>query len=349
MKTLLQLAMLLGLLLAPQALSAREAAPIDPNNELFNLVSLYRANDIRGVEQRLQRMLKSPKYWLYDAKGLNIELGYYSTRRYIFLANKSATAPSIALYLYDKGSLREVKNTKAIIGSKSGIKVNEGDLATPIGVYSVNGTLRGLPPYYGPLALPTNYPNTLDRIHNYTGHGIWIHGKPLDGKREANTKGCIAIDNDVIKGFNKTIGSERATGRAVLITYEGVNKPLLSHEAFATLMSSLYTWKFAWVDGDIKTFGGFYDASFEKLDGTKIKRFLSHKGRLFSSKQKRLIAISNIEIIPYPNTKDKKMYYISFSFAYEAKLSNRTIYTSNSTKELYVVLEAGAMKIVAES
>ena len=35
----------------------------------------------------------------------------------------------------------------------------------------------------GQLAFVLSYPNTYDKVQGKNGHGIWIHGSPLDGRQ----------------------------------------------------------------------------------------------------------------------------------------------------------------------
>ncbi|MES2606153.1 MAG: L,D-transpeptidase family protein, partial [Pseudomonadota bacterium] len=95
---------------------------------------------------------------------------------------------------------------------KQGIgKRQEGDNKTPIGVYRVEGFLQDavLDDFYGNGAYPLNYPNPLDQLHGYTGHGIWLHGLPkLEAQRPFLTsEGCVVIDNESLAALADEIGA----------------------------------------------------------------------------------------------------------------------------------------------
>ncbi len=64
-------------------------------------------------------------------------------------------------------------------------------MKTPEGVYELTSKLTKLDSFYGPLALVTSYPNTFDKAMNKKGHGIWIHGMPLDEKEKSLLKDVL--------------------------------------------------------------------------------------------------------------------------------------------------------------
>ena len=98
-----------------------------------------------------------------------------------------------------------VKSYPCIIGANGTNKKKAGDHATPKGSYF---TLRYTPgsalqEIYGEGAFVLNYPNFLDRKEQQERRGIWIHGhvpgKVIGAGDLVNTKGCIAVSNDIIR------------------------------------------------------------------------------------------------------------------------------------------------------
>ncbi len=137
------------------------------------------------------------------------KFGYFSSPHYILFCNKITS--TLSLYYYTKNSLTHIITFNNIILGKLGDKKKEGDLITPIGTYILTRKITP-PPFYGPLAFILNYPNIYDYYLKKSGHGIWIHGKPLNNeKRPKNSKGCIVLDNkDLLKlssliDYKKTI------------------------------------------------------------------------------------------------------------------------------------------------
>ncbi|MEE9448251.1 MAG: L,D-transpeptidase family protein, partial [Arenicellales bacterium] len=112
------------------------------------------------------------------------------------------------LYVYknEGGKLSLSINNYTTIGEKGSHKRLEGDERTPVGVYHITRFIkdRDLPPLYGTGAFPINYPNEIDRRHQRTGYGIWLHGTHPESFNRVPlaSDGCVAMSNpdfDLIK------------------------------------------------------------------------------------------------------------------------------------------------------
>jgi murein L,D-transpeptidase YafK len=227
-----------------------------------------------------------------------------------------------------------------LIGKNSGDKLQEGDKVTPIGAYKLSSKLTRLDQFYGPLALVTDYPNKLDRILGKTGHGIWLHGMPLDEKRENNyTKGCIAFDNTQLVELDKKIDIKKT----ILLIYEN-DLFKVTNENIVTILSQLYKWKHAWEKNDMAEYMTFYDKDFIKYNGQKLRKFKQYKQSIFSRKQYKEITFKNINIIPYPNIIGQKVFKV---FIHEEYYSRS--YKFKGDKELYLEVIDGKISILAES
>ena len=143
-----------------------------------------------------------------------------------------------------------------------GDKKREGDLRTPIGVYTLKGLIWNVDTFYGPFAFVTSYPNTLDRLKQKDGHGIWIHGVPLNGKKyNSNTKGCIVMNNKKLKELRKKIDYKKTY---LLISEK---KPLTAtKKEIAEILAFIYKWRRAWRSSDFKTYKTFYDNEFKRYE-----------------------------------------------------------------------------------
>ena len=110
-------------------------------------------------------------------------------------ANKSR------LYLYENvGGQPKLLSDHYISHGKFGInKTKEGDQKTPLGVYYITSRLSGgkLPDFYGPGALPLNYPNEWDKLNGRSGSGIWLHGMPSANfsRPPLASDGCVVLTN----------------------------------------------------------------------------------------------------------------------------------------------------------
>ncbi|WP_374520365.1 L,D-transpeptidase family protein [Undibacterium squillarum] len=106
------------------------------------------------------------------------------------------------LYLYDHlgGQQLQLRSDHYISQGKFGVdKLKEGDQKTPLGVYYITSRLSGskLPDFYGPGALPLNYPNEWDKANGRSGSGIWLHGMPSNSfsRPPLASDGCVVLTN----------------------------------------------------------------------------------------------------------------------------------------------------------
>ncbi|OBV28580.1 peptidase [Helicobacter sp. CLO-3] len=313
------------------------------DKDTANIIQTYRTKDIADVEKLLESYLQKKDFWLSVLGDRQTDFGYFEGYEYLFVSDKAA--PNLALYkIAPNGALTLTKQISALVAKGKGHKRTEGDLTTPIGVYDFTGRLTGLPPYYGPLAYATDYPNNYDKSLKKTGHGIWIHGLPLDGNREElNTKGCIAIDNNVLSEFGKIVDYKKA----LLITYEqNIHKP--TKDEIATILAQLYAWRAAWVQNDLDTYLSYYSADFARPDGMKHRAFSEYKRQVFAKNEDKTIIFSDISVVPYPNEEHRQMFRISFNQDYRALKNGKPSYTSNSRKILYVEYKNASMQILSE-
>lgn len=324
------------------AIYADEAhKPLD--EKTFELINLYQTQGIASVQKELERYLLTPEYWLRAIEGKDVRYGYYENTKYLFVSDKAV--PDLRLFKVTQNGFESLGSSSALVAKGKGHKKLEGDLTTPIGVYDLNARLSGLPPYYGPLAFATNYPNTYDKSLKKTGGGIWIHGLPLDGNREElNTKGCIAIDNEILKNYDKIVNYKDS---AVIIS-EGALQEVSAQE-IAELLSGLFSWKEAWKNGDLQSYLDFYDKNdFIRENGMRYPAFADYKARVFAKNEQKQIDLSAIDIFPFPNEQNKTMFRLSFRQDYKAFFNGKLNFSSNHRKDLYVWLENGKMKILSE-
>ena len=309
---------------------------LNADSELFSIVNDYRNNDINSVKNKLDKQLTNQKYWEYVLSNKNTDFGYYEDTKYIFVATKNNK--KLKLINLDSNNIIE---SDALFGENQNDKFVQGDLATPIGVYDLSSKLQNLDQYYGPLAFATSYPNLYDKLNKKTGYGIWIHGLPLNGDRtEKNTKGCIAINNSLLKQYDASINYKQA----ILITsFENIE--IVPKTTLAKILKNLFIWKEAWTKNDLDSYLSFYNADFSRFDGMKLKAFTKFKEKIFSKNENKIIVFKNISISPYPNTQNKTMYRIKFLEEYK---SLSTKYQFNGIKELYISMDDGKMSILAE-
>ena len=301
-----------------------------------DLVDIYRSQGLEAVQDRLEKELMKKEYWQNYLSDKNVDYGYYESREYVILAQKEKK--ELSLFRVDKNSYNLVLKDSVIVGEKDGDKQEEGDLKTPVGVYDLTQKLTKLDQFYGPLALVTSYPNTFDKTRNKNGHGIWIHGMPLNEDRESFTKGCIALDNFRLEELDSAIDYDKSV---LLITEDKINR--VSKEEISTILTSIYKWRDAWKRSDIDSYLEFYSDSFKRHDGMDIDDFRDYKHRIFLKKEDKIIKFTNINIMPYPNSLNKKMFKVIMDEDYKTKY-----YTFKGKKELYLELKDNKIKILAE-
>jgi len=302
-----------------------------------DFVDLYRLEGLTAVEKKLEESLKNKEYWNNYLKNKNVELGYYETKKYVILTHKMKS--ELALYEINNHETNLITRNSIIVGEKEGDKYLEGDKKTPEGVYELTSKKTQLDQFYGPFALVTSYPNTFDKTLNKKGHGIWIHGMPLkDEEREKYTRGCIALDNPELENLDKNIDLENA----VLLTsnneFEKAKK-----EEISLVLSSIFNWKDSWKRSDINKYLKYYSSEFKKDDGSSFEKFSKYKKRIFRKKERKRIHFSNINITPYPNSLNKRMFKIIMDEKYYSPSVK-----FNGKKELFLEIVNNEVKILAE-
>ncbi|QKF73890.1 peptidoglycan peptidase 2 [Aliarcobacter faecis] len=300
------------------------------------LMDIYRMEGIKAVEQELEKNLRDVNFWKKYLEKRNVEYGYYEYNKYVILAEKENKELSIFENLEDDYKL--ISKEKMIIGENSGDKLLEGDKKTPEGSYDLLQKKTGLDQFYGPFALVTSYPNSFDQSLNKKGHGIWIHGMPLNGDRESFTQGCLAIDNERLKSLDSNINLKKT----VLITSHNELKKATKDD-IAIILSSIYKWKDAWKYSNIEEYLSFYSKDFKRADRSDFNTFSNQKRQIFAKNENKTINLFNIDISPYPNSLDKTMYrvlmdeeYVSPSVQFYGK------------KELFVEVSNNKLQILTE-
>ena len=303
-----------------------------------NLATLYKENGIEKVQEELEKQLTTKEFWNEYLQNVDTTNGYYESIKYTLISQPNTK--TIHIFQNEKHNKIKIFESSIMTGKNSGAKNSKGDLKTPIGAYDLTEKLTSLDPFYGPLALVTNYPNNFDKINGKTGDGIWIHGVPINGEREPATKGCIALDNENLQILDKSIDFNNA----VLIIENNSTIPNGSEKKdIATILSNFYLWKNVWEKGDFESYISFYSSNFKKSDGSDIDKFTSYKKSLFDKNEKKQIIVQDVNIIPYPNEENKNLYKIKYYQSYSTKS-----HKFNGMKELYIELIEDKISILYE-
>lgn len=300
------------------------------------LLTDYRNNGIKNIEQKLDKQLTQKSYWQEYLKNIDTSFGYLESFDDILACNKAAS--KLKIYHRDSNNTFTLLNQfHAYTGKNKGDKQTQGDLKTPIGVYCLTKKISNVDPFYGPMAFVTSYPNLYDKYKGKTGQGIWIHGFPLHQKRDAYTKGCIAVHNDNLKSLDKSINLKKAL---LIIDEKSVNEERAKKDLIAVL-SNLFSWRYAWIYNDLDKYLSFYSQNFKRYDGMDLAHFKKYKTRIFHKNEKKTIIFSQINVIPYPETTN--LYKITFKENYKSGS-----FSFNGNKILIVKLSGDKFKIITE-
>ncbi len=276
------------------------------------LLTDYRLNGILNIQKQMDLELTRETYWAKYLKDRDVQFGYIENYSSILTCNKEKSI--LSLYKKNEDNKFEFKkNYDAFTGEVDGDKVKEGDLKTPIGIYTLTKKISKLDSFYGPLAFVTSYPNTYDLYRGKNGSGIWIHGLPINQKRDEFTKGCIAINNSNIECLAKRINIDDT----ILIINQTNLEEKTSREKLSTILTQLYQWRYSWLYNDIEGYLSFYSSDFIRKDGMKFDTFKKYKTRVFSKDESKTIIFNNINIIPYPS--GDTVYQITFKELYKSK------------------------------
>ena len=300
-------------------------------------VDIYRQNGLDAVEKYIKKQLQSKSYWDEKLKDFDVKYGYYENLDSLLIANKKAK--ELTIYQSNSKNLELLAKYEDVIVGANGDKFKEGDLKTPLGVYSIRKRFTPQDQFYGPLAFVLSYPNTYDKVRGKDGYGIWIHGSPLDGSdRDPMSKGCIVLDNDTIDLLDKNIKPKNSI---ILVSEDGIGK--VDKTEISTILSELFRWKDAWRESDVDAYLDFYDKDFKRYDGLSKKNFENMKRRIFSRKQNKKIVFKNINISPYASENSKRLFKVAFYEIYETNS-----YNFRGNKELYIELNDKSFKILSE-
>jgi len=304
------------------------------------IIDTYMSSGKKETIKILRLTLESPSFWENKLKDRNVSLGLLNNNKYVILASKENK--KLLVYLHQQNKFKLIKTTNALFGKINGDKQKEGDLRTPIGVYDFTSVLSKkdkLEDRYGPLAFTTSYPNLIDKmVYKKTGYGIWLHGKPLDGRKKIDTKGCVALDNDELIKISNVIKYKKSH---IIISKNKIANSSL--QEISIIMSNLYKWKHSWESNDIKKYLSFYNKRFVRSDGMNLSTFSIFKKRIFRVNQSKEILFKKMEIIPYFDGDNNKHFKITFFESYKSRT-----FQFKGNKKLFLKIKDNKISILSE-
>ncbi|MFZ6846709.1 L,D-transpeptidase family protein [Undibacterium sp. RuRC25W] len=255
-------------------------------------------------------------------------------------ANKSR------LYFYENvGGQPKLISDHYISHGKFGInKTKEGDQKTPLGVYYITSRLSGgkLPDFYGPGALPLNYPNEWDKINGRSGSGIWLHGMPSTSfsRPPLASDGCVVLTNpDFLKisalvdiGKTPIIISDK-------VEFENQTKWLAERQASNKLLDD---WRIDLESKNANRIFANYSRNFKSAQGDDLNTWFAKQRQNWESWVAPHIQLKEVTHFRYPG-KDEML--VS-TFTQETQ-SGRT--KTSVRKRQYWIKEAATWRIIYET
>jgi len=202
----------------------------------------------------------------------------------------------------EDGKLTRIADEYVVTGSEVGDKTSEGDGRTPNGIYRFVKKLQGsaLEARYGPVAFPIDYPNELDQLHQKNGHGIWLHGYPVDVQRRPpqDTRGCFSLPNPRLMAMAEHI----ELGKSWVIV--GRNFKFGQDEQQQQLQQSvsaaLEAWREDWMKLDADAYLSHYHPAF-RSGKRDLAAWKSYKKRVNAGKTFIKVDFENLSLIHDPN------------------------------------------------
>jgi len=316
------------LLARAQPIGEFGAAPNAPRDSVENLREEALA---RLARYRLERPTdRVPKYLLQlnpDQKyALVVDTG--QSTLYVF-ENRDGQPHYLADYYVSSG--------------KNGTdKTRSGDKKTPLGVYQVAASLprAKLAAFYGVAAFPLNYPNEWDRREGRDGHGIWLHGTPINtySRPPRASDGCVVLTNQDLEAISKKI---RVGVTPVIIT-ENIEwaEPQEVDALREDLLKSVESWRHDWESRDTAKYLRHYAPGFS-TGRQNLAAWSQQKRTVNAGKSWIKVGLDRISIFLYPDRDDLAV--VTFDQDYGSSNLSNTM-----KKRQYWIRQKGTWRIIYE-
>ena len=255
----------------------------------------------------------------------------YFLSPYLFVVDKQHS--KMHLYFYN-GETTYIKSYNVLTGKNHGDKSKAGDLKTPEGVYFFQKYIPGskLDKKYGSFAITMNFPNSMDKMAEKNGHGIWLHGvdESESAKEKEDTEGCIAASNIDLENMKRFIQPELTP---IIIFDSFINDPKkYSAEPNNIVVNTVSTWLESWNNKNIDGYMSKYSENFLDLQNKRNKHAWREYKNYLNKKYSTInVAAENISIYSHPR-------YTVVQFVQDYKSS---LYSSKSLKRIYLEFKNG--------
>lgn len=248
------------------------------------------------------------------------------------------------LYEHNNGELKFITDYYVSQGKFGINKYKEGDQKTPLGVYYVTSHLAGakLPDFYGPGALPINYPNEWDKLNGRSGSGIWLHGVPSDNfsRPPLASDGCIVLTNE---DFLRVAASVEIGRTPVVISEEiefvSKSKSMIERNAANKMIDD---WRNDLESLNSNRILANYSSKFKTLQGETLNAWLQKQKQVWDGTQTLTIKLKDVTHFRYPGKEE----LIVSTFTQDAVYGKTK---SSVRKRQYWMKESSKWRIIYES
>ncbi|RJG06612.1 hypothetical protein D3870_11850 [Noviherbaspirillum cavernae] len=251
------------------------------------------------------------------------------------------------LYVYEnQGDRLKFVTDYYISQGKFGVnKFKEGDQKTPIGVYYITGHLPGarLPDFYGPGALPINYPNEWDKLNGRSGSGIWLHGTPSDSfsRPPLSSDGCVVLTNPDLHRLTASV----EVGKTPVVISESIEfvsrtKWNNDRNVAARLIDE---WRRDAESLNMSRLMANYSRQFKSDKGEDLETWFSRQHQFLNGVKALSLQLKDTTTFFYPGRDDM----IVMTFTQNAQIG-KSKSTSTTRKRQYWAKEGNHWKIVYE-
>ena len=221
----------------------------------------------------------------------------------------------------ESGRLVRIADFYATIGKAGSGKAREGDQRTPLGAYTLLGSIsrEKLADLYGAGAFPLDYPNTWDRIQGRNGFGIWLHGVPSDTYARAprSSDGCVVVSNPDLKLIEKFITPGR-TSFIIAQNIDWVDKDIAGKQS-QPLLAAVERWRSDWQALDTPRYLQHYAPTFVS-DTQRLPEWREQKLAVNAAKTWAKIDLANFSVVQYPG--EKSLVEVTFDQNYQSSNLN---------------------------
>ncbi|HEX4844277.1 MAG TPA: L,D-transpeptidase family protein [Limnobacter sp.] len=305
----------LGHMLRGDILSMKAGRPVQAIGDIPN-VPKGKQTELQELREeavaRFKAVKDRPRKDLLPAELVELR----DDQKFVILVDTSRSR----LFLYENTfpTPRLVTDFYVSQGKMGAVKEREGDKRTPIGVYTITELLpkEKLTDFYGPIALPIDYPNAWDKRLGKTGYGIWLHGMPKQyaSRPPKASDGCVVLANQDLLALKQFVD----VGTTQVVISERLD--FVPTDVWKSHRNAALRMVKAWKEDLEKGFakGIYHYASNVKIDGMDLLQW--QQAKQVNSKSFGNIQIDDLSVMRYPSDKDMMV----VSFVQRDKLSGKT-------------------------